>query len=155
MNKQANSCSCFVCGIDNPYGLKLQFYSKSPGTVLCDHIVPEQFSGYPGTVHGGIIASMMDELLGRVFIGESGTPRFMYTARLTIHYRKPVPIGQPLHMEAIAVKDKKRIAESKGSLYGPGNELLVEAEGILVNIPPEKLEELDFEALGWRVYAEE
>ena len=56
------------------------------------------FQGYPGVVHGGIIASMMDEVMGRVFMG-GAIDRFMVTAELKIRYRKPVPILQKFNLE--------------------------------------------------------
>ena len=71
--------------------------------------------GWPGSgiVHGGVVATMLDELVGRVFIGEPPDLRFLYTAKLTVRYRNPVPTGQPLHMVATGVRDKGRVAEAK------------------------------------------
>jgi hypothetical protein len=48
MMKQPNSKYCFVCGKENPYGLKLEFFEKIPGEVEVDITVPEQYQGYPG-----------------------------------------------------------------------------------------------------------
>lgn len=150
MHKQPNSRHCFVCGVENHYGLKLAFYTQGE-EVICDHVVPEHYNGYPGVVHGGVVASMLDEMLGRVFmIGDHD--RFMYTAKMTTRYRKPVPTEQPLRLVARAVKDRGRVAESKAELYGPQGELLAEAEALLVSLPPEVLEGTELEQLGWRVY---
>lgn len=154
MEKQANSRECFVCGVKNAYGLHLNFYWDGE-KLICDHIVPERFNGYPGIVHGGVVASMLDEMLGRVFMGETGKPRFMYTARLMVHYRKHVPIGKPLHMEAYPIKDRGRVAESKAKLFGPEGDLLAEAEGLVVSVPPEQFAGLDMEELGWKVYPDD
>lgn len=154
MTKLPNSKHCFVCGLENEDGLKLRFYTEEPGQVISRVIIPEKFQGYPGVVHGGIIATMLDEMLGRVFMQED-PDRFMYTARLTTRYRKPAPIGRPLKVVGTVVKDRGKMAESKAELFGPEGELLAEAEGLLVEVPHEVLDTSNLEALGWQVYPDE
>lgn len=153
-NKQANSRHCFVCGLANPIGLKLQFYETGPGEVTAEYTVGEQYQGYPGVVHGGVVAAMLDEVCGRVHMG-GDPPRFMYTARLDVRYRYNVPVGQPLRIVGRAEKRKRRTATSTGAVYGPQGELLAEAEAILVDVPAELIESSDLEALGWKVYPDE
>jgi acyl-coenzyme A thioesterase PaaI-like protein len=154
MNKLPNSLHCFVCGLENDYGLKLSFYQEDIDTVVVDYTVPDQFQGYPGVVHGGIITSMMDEILGRVFMVEDPN-RFMFTAKLTSRYRHPVPTGKPLRMVGKKIKDRGRIAESKVELFGPDGELLAEAEGLMVALPEDVMQTMDMDALGWKVYPDE
>jgi acyl-coenzyme A thioesterase PaaI-like protein len=132
--KQPNSNYCFVCGRENPYGLHLEFYETAPGEVVVDYIVPEQFQGYPGVVHGGVVAAMLDEVTGRVHMG-GYPPRFMFTGRLNIHYHKNVPIGKPLRIIGRAGKSRERTAIAIGQIFGPDGELLADAEAILVNVP--------------------
>lgn len=93
--KQPNSRHCFVCGIENPVGLHLKFYETKAGEVTAEITVPEQYQGYPGVVHGGIVASMLDEITGRAAM-EGDAWRFMVTAKLDLRYRSPVPIAQTL-----------------------------------------------------------
>ena len=97
-NPQPNSRHCFVCGIANPVGLHLRFYETAPGEVTVECTLPEQYQGYPGVVHGGIVAAMLDEVSGRSYMGNGESPRFMFTARLEVRYRKNVPVGQPLRL---------------------------------------------------------
>lgn len=149
--KQPNSKHCFVCGRENPYGLQLKFYETNPGEVVVDVTVPEQFQGYPGVVHGGIVAAMLDEVTGRVHMGGS-PPRFMFTARLDVHYHKNVPIGEPLRIVGHAGKSKERTALASGQIFGSNGELLAEAEALLVNVPEGIADRVDLEALGWKVY---
>lgn len=151
--KQANSRHCFVCGLANPYGLKLRFYEIGPGEVTAEYTVPEHFQGYPGVVHGGIVAAMLDEVLGRAHMG-GDPPRFMYTARLDLRYRKNVPVAQPLRLVGRAGKSKSRTATASGQIFGPDGSLLAEAEGVLVDVPDEILDSVDLDALGWTVYPE-
>lgn len=151
--KQPNSRHCFVCGLENEHGLKLKFYETSPGNVEVNYVVPEHFQGYPGIVHGGITAALVDEALGRVHMGsDPDAVRFMYTAKITVQYRKPVPIGKPIKIVAQAIKTKKRLGISEAQVYGPDGDLLIEAEAILVDVPPEALGDVDLEDLGWKVY---
>lgn len=153
--RQPNSRYCFVCGVENPFGLNLQFYETGPGEVTVEHTVSEEYQGYPGVVHGGIVTSMLDEVLGRVHMGnDMEDPRFLYTARMTIHFRKPVPVGQPLRIVGRAEKNRRRAATSSATIYGPDGDVLAEAEGLLVDVPDDVVEQVDLETLGWKVYPE-
>jgi acyl-coenzyme A thioesterase PaaI-like protein len=149
--KQPNSKHCFVCGRENPYGLKLKFYETAPGEVEVEYTVPEQYQGYPGVVHGGVVAAMLDEVTGRVHMG-ADPPRFMFTARLDVRYRKNVPVGQPLRIVGHAGKSRERTAIATGQIFGPDGDLLAEAEAVLVNVPDEIKDQVDLEELGWKVY---
>jgi acyl-coenzyme A thioesterase PaaI-like protein len=149
--KQPNSKHCFVCGKENPYGLKLEFFETAPGQIDVDVTVPEQYQGYPGVVHGGIVAAILDEVTGRAHMG-GDPPRFMFTARLDIRYRKNVPIGKPLHIVGHAGKSKERTAMASGQIFGPDGDLLAEGEALLINVPKEITAEVDLDAIGWKVY---
>lgn len=150
---QPNSTSCFVCGVQNPYGLRLRFYNSGPGEVTAEYTVPAQYQGYPGVVHGGIIAAMLDEAAGRAYMGED-PPRFMYTAQLEIRYRKTAPVEQPLRLVGTALESRGRKATAKSALYDPVGNLLAEASAVLINVPDDLLVMADLESLGWRVYSE-
>ncbi len=150
---QANSQSCFVCGLSNSFGLKIRFYTTGVGEVTADYTVPEQYQGYPGVVHGGIVAAMLDEAAGRSLMG-GDPPRFLYTAKLEIRYRKNVPVGQPLRLVGKAIKNKSRSAAASSALFDQDGTLLAEAEALLVDIPGSVLAGVDLEALGWKVYEE-
>ena len=150
---QANSRNCFVCGLENPFGLHLRFYETSPGEVTAEYTVPEHFQGYPGVVHGGIVAAMLDEVCGRVHMS-GDPPRFLYTARLEVRYRQNVPVGEPLRLVGRAARSKGRTATATGEIYGPEGILLAEADALLVNVPEDVVATVDLEALGWKVYEE-
>lgn len=149
--RQPNSRYCFVCGLSNAFGLQLRFDLTAPGEVTCLYTVPERYQGFPGVVHGGIVAAMLDEVCGRAHMGID-PPRFMYTARLEVRYRKNVPVEQPLRIVGKALKSKSRTATSSGVIYGPQGEVLAEADALLVDVPQEFLQGADLEALGWKVY---
>jgi acyl-coenzyme A thioesterase PaaI-like protein len=151
---QPNSNHCFVCGLSNPFGLHLRFFDTEPGVVASEVTLPEQYQGYPGVVHGGIIAAMLDEAAGRSHM-VGAQPRFMYTARLEVRYRKNVPIGQPLMLVGRAGESKRRTAKATSAIYDEEQNLLAEADAVLVDIPAEVLDGIDPEALGWRIYPPE
>ena len=148
---QPSSRNCFVCGVENVAGLHLRFYDTSPGEVIAECTLGEQYQGYPGVVHGGIIAAMLDEAAGRSHMG-GDPPRFMYTARLEIQYRKNVPTGQPLRLVGKAGDSRRRVAKATSAIFNHAGELLAEAEAVMVNVPDDVAAEVDLEALGWKVY---
>ncbi len=149
--KQPTSNLCFVCGRQNPYGLHLDFFTEAPGVVTAAITVPEHFQGYPGVVHGGVIAAMLDEVTGRVFMGADENPRFMVTAKLDIRYRKPVPTGKPIRLIGRAGKDNGKIASATGEILDADGKILAEVEAVYVNIPEQALAGVSPEALGWKV----
>jgi uncharacterized protein (TIGR00369 family) len=151
--KQPGSKHCFVCGRENPVGLKMDFFTPEPGQARTEVTLPSQYEGYPGVVHGGIIAAILDETGGRAHMDDPR--RFMVTAQLNVRYRKPVPTETPLIVIGRAGKRNGRVAEAHSEILDMDGEVLAEAELVLVDIPESQLAELDRDALGWRVYSEE
>ncbi len=152
-NKQPGSKFCFICGRQNPVGLKMEFYSTEPGKVRTEIIVPSHFEGYPGIVHGGIIAAILDETGGRAHMEEP--TRFMVTAQLNVRYRKPVPTETPLEVVGAAGQHRGRVVEAHAEIHNMDGEVLAEAELILVDIPENQLENVNLPAMGWQVYPDE
>lgn len=153
--KQPNSRHCFVCGIENPIGLHLKFYQTGPGEVTAEINLPEIYQGYPGIVHGGVIAAMLDEAAGRAHMGPVEAPRFMFTARLDVRYRKNVPTGQPLLLVGKAGNSKSRTAQAYSAIYDQDGALLADADLLLVNVPQRIIQATDLSTLGWKVYPDD
>lgn len=150
--KQPNSRQCFVCGLENPLGLHMHFYETAPNEVTAEYTAPENYQGYPGILHGGITAAILDEATGRAFMGsDPKTSNFMYTAELKVKYKKKVPVGQPLKIVGKRGKRMRWTAEATGAIYDMNGILLAEASAILVDLP-EQLPAEDLERLGWKVY---
>jgi len=120
------------------------------------YIAPVHFQGYPGVLHGGIVGAIIDEVSGRALMGSDPmNPRFMFTAKLEVKYRKNVPIGKPLKIVGKGIKSKARSAEAWAGIYDPEtNELLAEGTTVLMNVPPEQLDRTKLDELGWKVYPE-
>ena len=153
-SRQPNSNHCFVCGLNNSFGLKITFYDTGPGEISAEYTVPEQYQGYPGVVHGGIVAAMLDEMAGRSHMG-TNPPRFMYTARLEIRYRKNVPVGKPLRLVGKAGKSRRQTATATSAIYDSEGNLLAEADVLLVDVPEEVVNSTDLDELGWKVSSDE
>lgn len=143
---------CFICGLENPVGLKLKIYEVEPGIIETTYTPPEHFQSYPGILHGGIVATILDEISGRAHMGDPSQPRFMFTAKMEVKYRKNVPIGKPLRIVGKAGKTRGRMAEGWSGIYDETGVLLAECNSLLVDVPPELIDNVDAEALGWKIY---
>ena len=151
---QPSSTDCFVCGVENRFGLHIRFYDSGPGEVTAELNVPEQYQGYAGIVHGGIVAAMLDEVASRVYF-RGDPPRLVVTGKLNIRYRKPVPVGKPLRLVGKAIEDKGRICISRGQVLDANGDLLAEAEATLFEVQSDFLENYAaIDMQGWKVYPE-
>ncbi len=98
--------NCFACCPDNPYGLKMEFYEDGED-VVCIWNSGDNYQGWLKTLHGGIQATLMDELGGWVVNRKLQTAGM--TTNLTMKYRHPVPTGDEVTIELRAhIKEMKR-----------------------------------------------
>jgi uncharacterized protein (TIGR00369 family) len=153
LRKQPNSLHCFACGVDNASGLQIHFYDNAEDEVHAHYTVPERFQGYPGMVHGGILATILDELVGRAVMARDPT-QFMVSAKLTVRYRKPVPTEQLLVLFGKVLRRRGRIATAKAEVRLVDGTLCVEAEGTLVHLDAFDVYADQLDELGWKVYPE-
>lgn len=154
MIQQPSSRNCFVCGVENPAGLHIEFYESGtePIQVMADYVVPRKYQGYPGIVHGGILATLLDEVTSRtVFRGDS--PRLVVTAQLSVRYRKPVPVETPIKLTGQIVEDKGKVIKVTGKISDMAGITLAEADAVLVEVAPDLLGEPADEE-DWKIYPE-
>jgi len=141
---------CFICGRDNPVGLKMRFYDDGADTVQSVVTPADHFQGYPGVLHGGIVASILDEVVGRsVMSGDHH--RFMMTVSMNVQYRHPVPMGQALRAIGQVTRLKGRIGKAEGKIVLPDGLVACEAQLILANMPDELVDQGKLGFLDWRV----
>ena len=154
--RQPNSHYCFICGMENPIGLHLHIYETAPGEVESTYVAPDHFQGYPGVLHGGIVAALIDEISGRAQMGSDPMdPRFMFTAKLEVKFRRNVPVGKPLRIIGKAGKSKARSAEAWAGIYdAETDELLAEGNTLLMDVPADQFDRSRLNELGWKVYPE-
>src|SRR5512139_2971206 len=101
---------CFVCGSQNPIGLGVKF--RLDGDVCRAEFTPdERHMGYEGVTHGGIIFSLLDDVMAN-WLWLQGERCF--TARADIRYRESLPIGTPVRIEGRMVKRKGRLVQLEG-----------------------------------------
>lgn len=151
---QPNSQKCFVCGVSNPVGLKIRFYSVGEDAIEARVRFGEYYQSYPGITHGGIVATVLDELVGRAMLAKD-PQRLMVTANLELKYRHSVPLNTEILFRGRILKDRGRIAQFEGEAILPDGTVAVQVTSTCVAIPPEQLAEMDQEDVGWRVYDDE
>lgn len=128
ISKQNNSSGCFVCGMDNPHSLKTKFYAIGADTVIAEFRTLDEHQSYPGVLHGGIAAAILDETMGRITLsGEA--PQWGMTVELNMKYRKPLPTEDVIYAKAVMTEDSKRIFKCKGAIIMPDGKPAVTAEG--------------------------
>jgi uncharacterized protein (TIGR00369 family) len=150
LKKQPNSDHCFICGRKNPHGLYMTFYDNGENEVYSEYSVSENYQSYPGIVHGGIIASMLDEAVGRVAMIDDHH-HFMMTVRLEVKYRRPVPTETPIKIVGRIVKLDGRRGKAVGEIILPDGTVAAESSMTLADVPTKMLEGVDLDALGWRI----
>jgi acyl-CoA thioesterase FadM len=148
MEKQPNSRMCFVCGLENPYGLRLSFYEDSDGSVMCKFAPRQEHQGYPGWLHGGITTALLDEVLGRAAIARD---LWVATAKLEIRYRAPIPLEQPVTVRGWLTRVRGHAVEARGEIRLMDDTLAAEAEGVLMTIPEEEQVRVEEIMPYWRV----
>lgn len=154
MQKQPNSQHCFVCGVSNPIGLQIRFYSMGECEVEARVVFTEFYQGYPGITHGGMVATVLDETMGRAILAID-PQRLMVTANMEIRYRQSVPLHTEILFRGTVTKDRRRIAQATGQAILPDSTVAVEASCTLVGIPADKLTTMNTPEIGWRVYPDE
>jgi acyl-coenzyme A thioesterase PaaI-like protein len=137
--RQPGSALCFVCGTQNPHGLGLQFFDDGR-RVWTDLTAADHHQSWPGVLHGGIIAAVLDETIARVaFLYD----RWVHTARLVTRYVKPAPLGEPLRATGELARDARLLMEMRGKLVlAATGEVLAEAQGTFVPLPEETRQDL-------------
>jgi uncharacterized protein (TIGR00369 family) len=132
MEDFSDNRSCFVCGEKNPIGLKLKFRADvSSGTTEADLTFAAHFQGWEKIVHGGLLATVLDEAL---IYAAGAKGHHCVTGEITVRYIKPVPTGVPLRLRGRFVEDKGRIVLAESAILGDGDTELAKATGKLFKI---------------------
>jgi len=118
---------CFGCGRDNTIGLKLDFHQEGE-SVRAEFIPGEMYQGWPGVVHGGLICTMLDEVMGYA-AGYQGL--YAVTVKMEVCYRKPAMIGQRLLLCARVKSISGRTVVCDGEIQLEDGMLIAEAHSEL------------------------
>lgn len=119
---------CFCCGADNPIGLKLQFWFD--GEDYCTQFTPaEVHQGYEGWLHGGILATVLDEVMARLLWV---TGRKYVTAEINVRFRYPVGVGEALTVRGRVARVRERLIEMTAEASNVRGHIVGEAEAKFV-----------------------
>lgn len=128
---------CFGCGKNNPDGMRLKFtYDEDRDCFVCRFRLGKRYTGPPGHVHGGIIATLLDEAMGKV---NKLHQVVALTKQITVEYMKPVPLNKPLRVESREVKVKGREHINMAEILNQKDEVLARSQGLFIAIDPKKM----------------
>jgi len=128
---------CFACGPHNPEGMRLKFtYDEERDCFVCRFRLGKRYSGPPGHCHGGIIATILDEAMGKV---NKLRHVVALTSQITVDYLKPVPLNKPLRVESREVEVTGRRHINMAEILNQKNEVLARSRGLFVAIDPKKM----------------
>ena len=123
---------CFGCGPANPGGLHLHYLLAPDGTVVCPATISDLFEGPTGHLHGGIIATLIDETMSKA-VRASGVTAM--TRHMEVDYRRPIPSGSPIRLEGRVTRSEGRkhwaeawILDTDGMRYAHGKGLFIEVQ---------------------------
>jgi len=149
--KQPNSKMCLVCGMKNPFGLKAFFYELESGEVMAIFRPREEHQSYPGRLHGGISAAILDETIGRAGMIRYGEEAWGVTLEFKIRFRKAVPLDVELRVLGRITRETNRSFEGTGEILLPDGSVAVEGAGRYLKLPIEKIADFDVDEQEWRV----
>jgi uncharacterized protein (TIGR00369 family) len=112
LNTDLTEGFCFGCGRNNPIGLKLHFV-KEGDTVKAGYTPPKEFQGWPGLLHGGILACLLDEAMSHAAYTTGST---CLTASINIRQRQPIKVEEPLVVTARITRHSRKLIETEGQV---------------------------------------
>jgi acyl-coenzyme A thioesterase PaaI-like protein len=139
MKKQHVSKMCFVCGVKNDFGLQAKFYETDTNELVALIHPSEQHQGYPGRMHGGIAATILDETIARSICTGRDEQIWGVTLEFKTKFRKPVPLGQELKIVGRVTSEGNRSFEGTAEIILPNGEIAVSAEGKYLKVDMEKI----------------
>ncbi|HXF48026.1 MAG TPA: PaaI family thioesterase [Verrucomicrobiae bacterium] len=138
MKEIVKYAGCFVCGDENPIGLGVKFYEKEGGAAA-EFVPREVLEGYKGLLHGGILCSLMDEVMIKAVLVKNV---YCVTAELSVRYKKPVEIADKLSLFGYIEKENGRVYITKGWAKNQRGETVAEAEGKFFVPRPSEIDKL-------------
>ncbi len=132
--------SCFGCGSANPIGLHMTFYLEGD-TVGSDLVLGQNLSGWESMVHGGIISTILDEIVGWTVVATKR--KFFVTRKLDVRFLRPVPVGA-----SVSVQGKLRSESDNGRaivdavLLGPDGRKSAKAKAEVAFLSEKRIQEV-------------
>lgn len=126
---------CFACGQRNDIGLRLVFRQEGDA-IVTDYLPEASYQSFPGVVHGGVIATLLDETMSRTAMIEG---RWMMTGKLEVRYRMAAPVGKLLRVSARTLSSRSRMIQAAGEvrLADKPETIIATGEATFLPIPPD------------------
>ncbi len=125
MKEIAKYSRCFVCGDQHEHGLRAKFLWDGEKAVT-EVVALDQFEGYQGIYHGGIISTLLDEVMIKAILAQD---IFAVTAEMTVRYRKPVNTGDKLRFVGRVTGNRRRVYMTEGEAVGSDGTVYASATG--------------------------
>jgi acyl-coenzyme A thioesterase PaaI-like protein len=131
--------NCFACGTLNAGGLGLELHVE-PGRSWVELALDRRFEGWEGVIHGGILCTILDEVMAWALVGEDN---WGVTARMAVDFRRPVEVAVPIRAEGWITRSRRRIVDTAGHIVdtATGAELAT-ATGVYVAASPDRKRDL-------------
>lgn len=126
---------CFGCGLENPSGLRVQYFTEGE-QVVAEFTPQPEHEGFPGFVHGGILYTLLDEVLSRTACLGG---RWSRTGRMDVRYRALAPLGERYVARAWVERWRGRTVAAAGEVRGADGRLVAEARGLFFLVPDDEL----------------
>ncbi|HEY5889323.1 MAG TPA: PaaI family thioesterase [Acidimicrobiia bacterium] len=124
---------CFGCGPDNPMGLHVDGFAREGDTVTASFRPRDEFRGFHDILHGGVIATALDEILAWTSILVVG--HMAVTAKLELRFRNAAPAGVDYRLEGHLVERRGRRLVMK-AVCRAGDEVVAEANALFLTTGP-------------------
>ncbi len=127
---------CYGCGVDHSTGLHLRLFAGEGLSLRGTFTVTDQHQGAPGLAHGGLLTTAFDDALGSLNWLLSSPA---VTGRLEVDFRRPVPVGSTLHIEAavVGVKGRRVFTRAVGRLDAADGPIAMTAAALFIQVPVE------------------
>ncbi len=122
---------CFGCGPANPSGLQLEFMLAEDHSIVSHATISGNFCGHPGFLHGGIIATLLDEAMSKAVRAQGISSM---TRHLEVDYLLPVPSDQPIRIEGRVVRIEGRKRWTEARILGTDGKVLAHGKGLFVEV---------------------
>jgi len=137
VKKEQIANNCFGCGPGNEAGLRLEFVlDKQRQRFVCHFQLEDRFVGPPGHAHGGIIATILDEAMGKV---NKLRDVIALTGRMEVDYLRPVPLATPLIAEGWEMEVSGREHIHAAEIRNGKGEVLASSKGKFIEIDPHRM----------------
>ena len=134
--RQPTSLGCFGCGRENPFGLHLEWFNNyEKQEVETTFELDDKYCSYPGTVHGGIVATILDETSGRAILLNNDFAHLMVTLKMEVVYKRNTPTHTPLKAIGRVLRYTPKRAQVEGEIQLPDGTVTAKCTSILFELP--------------------